>query len=122
MKKRVLLLLLVVLPFCLAAQSCSPNDDPLADETERPLPTSDPDDGEEDDTDNDNTDNDNMLATGGLMIGGSAVFRYLKDQEPVEDPLPPAIEKVHQGTGTVVSCKTVCSRFILCLRSAIRLS
>ncbi len=40
-----------------------------------------------------------LLATGGLMIAGAAVFRYLKDQEPVEDPLPLAIEKVHQGTG-----------------------
>lgn len=32
--KRILLLLLVVLPFCLAAQSCSPNDDTLADEND----------------------------------------------------------------------------------------
>lgn len=40
-----------------------------------------------------------LLATGGLMIGGSAVFRYLKDQEPVENPMPPAIEEVYQGTG-----------------------
>lgn len=55
--KRFLFSLLIVLPFYLAAQSCSPTDDPLTDETERPLPPSGPDDGE--DTDNDNTGNDN---------------------------------------------------------------
>lgn len=40
-----------------------------------------------------------LLATGGLMLGGTAVFKYIKEQEPIEDPLPPAIEKVHQGNG-----------------------
>lgn len=54
--KRVLFLLLIVLPFCMTAQSCSPADDPFTDETERPLPPSNPDDGEEDDTDNGNPD------------------------------------------------------------------
>lgn len=39
-----------------------------------------------------------LLATGGLMAGGGAAFRYFKEQEPIENPLPPAIEKVHQGT------------------------
>ena len=33
------------------------------------------------------------------MLGGTAVFKYIKEQEPIEDPLPPAIEKVHQGNG-----------------------
>lgn len=57
--KRVLLLLLVVLPFCMVVQACSPDDEPLMDETERPLPPSNPDDEEEEDTDNGNADNDN---------------------------------------------------------------
>lgn len=83
MKKRVLLLLLVVLPFCLAAQSCSPNDDPLADETERPLPPSDPDDGEEDDTDNDNTDNDNTPMNREIIISiGDARYTATLEDNP----------------------------------------
>ena len=52
--KRVLLLLLNALPFCIAAQSCSPADGPLEDETERPLPSSKPDNGEDDNINNNN--------------------------------------------------------------------
>lgn len=57
--KRVLFLLLIMLPFCMAAQSCDPTDELLTDETERPLLPSNPDDGEEEDTDNGNTDDNN---------------------------------------------------------------
>lgn len=40
-----------------------------------------------------------LIATGGLSFGAAAIHRYLKDIEPVENPLPPAIEKIHQGNG-----------------------
>lgn len=40
-----------------------------------------------------------LIATGGLSFGAAAIHRYLKDKEPVENPLPPAIEKIHQGNG-----------------------
>lgn len=40
-----------------------------------------------------------MLAIGGLMLGGAAVFRYKKEQEVKDDFLPPAIETVHRGAG-----------------------
>lgn len=60
--KRILLLFLFVLPFCVAVYSCSPDDDPMINETERPLSPSSPD-GENADADNsesDNTDDDNI--------------------------------------------------------------
>lgn len=38
-----------------------------------------------------------LLTTGGLLIGGGAVFRHRQDQEAVKNPFPPAIEKIHQG-------------------------
>lgn len=57
--KRLLLLLLIVLPFCMAAQSCSPDDNPMMGETERPLPPSAPGNSEENNTDNNNDDNPN---------------------------------------------------------------
>ena len=53
MIRRDLLFLLILLPFYMAVQSCTPADDSLTDEIERPLPPSNPEDGEEDDTDND---------------------------------------------------------------------
>ena len=43
-----------------------------------------------------------LLATGGLVIGGATVFRYVKGQESIKDQQPTqdyAIEKIHQGTG-----------------------
>lgn len=40
-----------------------------------------------------------LLAMGGLMLGGAAIFRYHKEQEAEEDLLPPAIENIHQGAG-----------------------
>ena len=57
--KRFLLLLLVVLPLCMVAQSCNPDDEPFTEETERPLPPSIPDEGENDDTDDSDNDNTN---------------------------------------------------------------
>ena len=57
--KRLLLLLLVVLPLCMVAQSCNPDDEPFTEETERPLPPSTPDEGEDDDTDDSDNDNTN---------------------------------------------------------------
>lgn len=63
--KRLLFLFLIVLPFCLVAQSCNPDDEPFMDETERPLPPSTPNEGEEDDdaddSDNDDTDDDTPM-------------------------------------------------------------
>lgn len=56
--KRLLFFLLVVLPFYIVAQSCSRDDDPLIDETKRPLPPSNPDNDKEDDTDDNNTNDD----------------------------------------------------------------
>lgn len=56
--KRLLVFLLVVLPFYIVAQSCSRDDDPLIDETKRPLPPSNPDNDKEDDTDDNNTNDD----------------------------------------------------------------
>lgn len=59
--KQTLLTLLIVLPLCLAVQSCSPDSEPLMNETERPLPPANPNDGEDDNSDNDNTDDDDPM-------------------------------------------------------------
>lgn len=59
--KQALLTLLIVLPLCLTAQSCSPDSEPLMDGIERPLPPANPDDGEDDNSDNDNTDDDRPM-------------------------------------------------------------
>lgn len=40
-----------------------------------------------------------LLTAGGVLLGGTAVFRLLKGSEPVEDPRPATIGKVHQGNG-----------------------
>ncbi len=34
-----------------------------------------------------------------MLLGGAAIHRFLNDKEPAESPLPPAIEKIHQGKG-----------------------
>lgn len=39
-----------------------------------------------------------LLTTGGLLLGGAVVHRLL-EKEPAEHPLPPAIEKIHEGNG-----------------------
>ena len=38
-------------------------------------------------------------ALGGLLVGGSGVFRFLHNHEPEDYPLPPTVETVHQGKG-----------------------
>lgn len=40
-----------------------------------------------------------LLTTGGILIGGSAIFRLLKGKEPKEDFRPSTIEHIHQGNG-----------------------
>lgn len=37
------------------------------------------------------------ITTGSLLVGGTAIYRFLTDNEPADAPLPPAIEKIHQG-------------------------
>ena len=38
-----------------------------------------------------------MITTGSILLGGAAIHRFLNDKEPAESPLPPAVEKIHQG-------------------------
>lgn len=38
-----------------------------------------------------------LIATGGLLLGGATIHRILTDREPADIPLPPVIERVHQG-------------------------
>lgn len=38
-----------------------------------------------------------LITTGSLLVGGAAVYRFLTNNEPADAPLPPTIEKVHQG-------------------------
>lgn len=71
--RRVLFLLLIVLPFCMTAQSCSPADDPFTDETQRPLPPSDPDD--DDDTNDDTPMNSEIT----ISIGDARYTATLED-------------------------------------------
>lgn len=40
-----------------------------------------------------------LLTAGGVLLGGSAVFRFLKYSKPEEDTRPVTIEKVCQGNG-----------------------
>ena len=38
-----------------------------------------------------------LVATGSLLLGGAAIYRFLNAKEPAENPLPRTIEKIHQG-------------------------
>ena len=38
-----------------------------------------------------------LITTGGVLLGGATIHRFLSDKEPAEDPFPPLIEKIHQG-------------------------
>lgn len=38
-----------------------------------------------------------LMATGSLLLGGAAIYRFLNDKEPAENPIPRTIEKIHQG-------------------------
>lgn len=40
-----------------------------------------------------------LFTTGGVLIGGSAIFRFLKEKESVEDSRLKTVVKVHQGDG-----------------------
>lgn len=40
-----------------------------------------------------------LLTTGGLLIGSSAIFRFLKDKAPIEDPRPKTVIEEHRGNG-----------------------
>lgn len=40
-----------------------------------------------------------LIATGSILFGGAVIHRFLNDQEPADNPLPSAIEKIHQGSG-----------------------
>lgn len=76
--KRLLLLLLVVLPLCMVAQSCNPDDEPFTEETERPLPPSTPNEGEDDDVnDSDNDTPMNRKIT--IHIGDNRYTATLED-------------------------------------------
>ena len=38
-----------------------------------------------------------LVATGSLLLGGAAIYRFLNDKEPAENPLPRTIEKNTSG-------------------------
>lgn len=38
-----------------------------------------------------------LITTGSLLVGGTAIYRYLTNNEMADTPLPPTIEKIHQG-------------------------
>lgn len=40
-----------------------------------------------------------LLTAGGLFMGGAALSRFLENKEPMENPRPETVVKVHQGNG-----------------------
>lgn len=38
-----------------------------------------------------------LLTTGGLLMGGAAIYQYLNSKETTGDPLPLVIDKIHHG-------------------------
>ena len=40
-----------------------------------------------------------LLTAGGVLLGGSAVFRFLKENKPEEAPMSATVEKICQGSG-----------------------
>lgn len=74
--KPILLFLLVVLPFCMVAQSCSPADEPSMSETEQPLPPPDPDEEDEDTSHNNNTQMNHTIT---ISIGDTQYTATLED-------------------------------------------
>ena len=38
-----------------------------------------------------------LITTGGVLLGGATIHRFLNNKESAEDPFPPLIEKIHQG-------------------------
>lgn len=45
-----------------------------------------------------------LLTAGGVLLGGSAVFRFLKYSKPEEDTRPVTIEKYARGTERMSLC------------------
>lgn len=40
-----------------------------------------------------------LITAGGLLLGSAVIRRFLNEKDPKDSPLPPAIEKIHQGNG-----------------------
>lgn len=38
-----------------------------------------------------------LITTGGVLLGGAVIRRFLNNKEPIESQFPPLIEKIHQG-------------------------
>lgn len=49
-----------------------------------------------------------LLTAGGILLGGSAVFRFLKDGKMEEPPRPTTIETICQGNGKKCPCTDEC--------------
>lgn len=45
-----------------------------------------------------------LLTAGGVLLGGSAIFRFLKENKPEEAPMPATVEKICQGSGKLCLC------------------
>lgn len=43
-----------------------------------------------------------LITTGSILLGSAAIHRCLNDKEPADNPLPPAVEKIHRGNGKKV--------------------
>lgn len=39
-----------------------------------------------------------LFTTGSVLLSGAVLSRFLNNKESIESPLPPAIEKIHQGS------------------------
>lgn len=40
-----------------------------------------------------------LITAGSILLGGAVIHRLLNDKETADNPLPPAIEKIHRGNG-----------------------
>lgn len=38
-----------------------------------------------------------LLTTGGVLLGGTTIYRYLNSKETTDASLPSLIDKIHQG-------------------------
>lgn len=38
-----------------------------------------------------------LLTTGGVLLGGTTIYRYLNSKETTDTSLPSLIDKIHQG-------------------------
>lgn len=53
-----------------------------------------------------------LITMGSLLLGAKAIHRFLNDKEPEESPLPPVIDRIHQGD------KKKCTRHNECRNQA----